>query len=232
MTRKQSAKSDQATPTPKRKPKRKSRGALAAICALLVTSALLRLAIGASEALAREGGGDLLEHAPGTGRIAGDPPASGTLPKHSSPTPTDAVPIRVAEADIQPLIEALNSRESRIRSRESAIDIRMQALAVAEQEIERKMIALAEAEDSLKQTLSLARTAAADDIARLTDVYANMKPKKAAALFEEMDAEFAAGFLARMRPDAAAAIMAGMTPQAAYLTSVILAGRNANVPKE
>ena len=32
-----------------------------------------------------------------------------------------------------------------------------------------------------------------------------MKPKQAAALFEEMDPNFAAGFLGRMRPDAAAA---------------------------
>jgi len=35
-----------------------------------------------------------------------------------------------------------------------------------------------------------------------------------------------------MRPEAAAAIMAGLTPQAAHTFSVVLAGRNANVPKE
>ena len=218
------------------KPRRKARGALAAICALLVTSALLRMAIGASEALARE-----TDEPPASRAALSDPalasagsaPRAGSLPVGAASGADGAPPPRfVAEADIKPLVDALNTREERIRKRESAIEIRMQALSVAEKEIERKMTALAEAEQSLKSTMTLARTAAEDDIARLTDVYANMKPKQAAALFEEMDPEFAAGFLGRMRPNAAAAIMAGMTPQAAYLTSVILAGRNANVPKE
>jgi flagellar motility protein MotE (MotC chaperone) len=47
-----------------------------------------------------------------------------------------------------------------------------------------------------------------------------------------MDPKFAAGFLGRMRADSAAAIMAGMAPDAAYLVSVILAGRNADVPDQ
>lgn len=207
----------------KRRGRRKPRGALAAICALLVTSGLLRVAIGAGEALAREEG-----DAPKPAAALLSEPHVGTAPDSSDP----AVATRlVAEADIQPLLDALNAREARIRKSESAIEVRMQALAVAETEIERKMTALAVAEASLRETLALASTAAEDDIEKLTNVYANMKPKKAAALFEEMDPEFAAGFLGRMRPDAAAAIMAGMTPPSAYLVSVILAGRNANVPK-
>lgn len=217
-----------------RKPRRKSRGALAAICALLVTSGLLRLATGASEAIARES--ELAETGPAAAHAKSEPqvkPAGHAARDGQDPASGDRpAPIMVAEADLQPLVDALNAREARIREREQAIDIRLQALRVAEEEIERKMSAMEKAEQSLKSTLALARTAAEDDIAKLTDVYANMKPKRAAALFEEMDPEFAAGFLARMRPDAAAAIMAGMSPEAAYLTSVILAGRNADVPKE
>lgn len=209
-----------------RRGRRKPRGALAAICALLVTSALLRAAVGASEAIAREDPVADPASSAVPARTAGDPQAVSPSDR------PEAAPYMVAEADLAPLIDALNAREERIRKLEAAIEVRMQALSVAEQEIDRKMTALVEAETSLKQTLALARTAAADDIAKLTDVYASMKPKQAAALFEQMDPDFAAGFLARMRPDAAAAIMAGMTPQAAYLTSVILAGRNADVPKE
>jgi flagellar motility protein MotE (MotC chaperone) len=51
-------------------------------------------------------------------------------------------------------------------------------------------------------------------------------------LFETMAPDFAAGFLARMRPEAAAAVLSGMTPGAAYTVSVLLAGRNALVPRE
>ena len=80
--------------------------------------------------------------------------------------------------------------------------------------------------------MAYADTAAEGDLARLTAVYENMKPKDAAALFEEMDPDFAAGFLGRMRADSAAGIMAGLSPPVAYSVSVLLAGRNANVPKK
>ena len=55
---------------------------------------------------------------------------------------------------------------------------------------------------------------------------------EAAALFEEMDPRFAAGFLGRMPAPAAAAIMAGLSPKTAYSFSVLLAGRNANAPRD
>ncbi|NHX27768.1 hypothetical protein HA397_27890, partial [Escherichia coli] len=83
------------------------------------------------------------------------------------------------------------------------------------------------AEDSLRATLTLAETAAESDLARLTAVYENMKPKDAAGLFEQMSPDFAAGFMGMMRPDAAAQIMAALDPATAYSISVVLAGRNA-----
>ncbi|MFZ7091158.1 MotE family protein [Primorskyibacter sp. 2E233] len=222
-----------SVPTVKKKPRRRMRGALTAIGGLLIASAVLRTAVGASEAFARE--------EPATNLAAGASSEGDVMAANAHALATDSHPPgggdhstpvkRVAEADIMPLIEALNKREARIKQREADIDVRMQALSLAEQEIDRKMAELEAAEQKLRGTLALAQTAAEDDISRLTDVYANMKPKQAAALFEEMDPEFAAGFLGRMRSDAAAAIMAGLTPSAAYTISVVLAGRNAEVPK-
>ena len=87
-------------------------------------------------------------------------------------------------------------------------------------------------EAKLSATLSVADGAAEKDLARLTAVYEAMKPKDASALFETMAPEFAAGFLGRMRPEAAALVMTGLSPKAAYGISVLLAGRNALVPKE
>ena len=88
------------------------------------------------------------------------------------------------------------------------------------------------AEEALAATIAMADEAAATDLDQLTNVYENMKPKEAAALFEEMPPEFAAGFLGMMRPDAAALIMTQLEPEVAYSFSVVLAGRNANVPTE
>lgn len=200
-----------------RTPRRKSKGTLAAIGALLLASALVRIGIGASEALAKADAA--ADHAPATDT-------------HGTQVAAQGNAAIMSDADIVPLINALKEREARLDKREQDIEVRMQALSVAEQEITRKMAALEEAEQRLRSTLALARTAAEDDLTQLTDVYANMKPKQAAALFAQMDPQFAAGFLARMKPDSAAAILAGMEAEKAYLISVILAGRNANVPRE
>ncbi|MDA7423266.1 MotE family protein [Thalassococcus lentus] len=197
---------------PKKQRRSKTFGALSVIGSLLLASAVLRITIGATSAIARE---EPLKAPPDVQQVAAEPAATSLL----------------SDEDIAPVLAALKARETRIAKREEAVAVRQKALEIAKSEIDQRMAALAAAEESLKATLSLAQTAAEDDIKKLTDVYATMKPKKAAALFEEMDPEFAAGFLGRMRPDAAAAILAGLNPQAAYTISVILAGRNANAPK-
>jgi len=133
--------------------------------------------------------------------------------------------------EISNLISALTEREAQVAKREKQLEMRLRALAIADAEIEKRLESLAATEQALRATLSLADEASEKDILRLTSVYESMKPKEAAALFEQMEPSFAAGFLARMRPDAAADVMAGLTPPVAYSISVILAGRNATVPK-
>ncbi|WP_226779912.1 MotE family protein [Oceaniglobus trochenteri] len=132
--------------------------------------------------------------------------------------------------DLAEVLEALSTREARLKDREAYVAERSARLAEAEQEIERQIAALVAAENQLEQTLTMASTAAEDDVARLTAVYENMKPKEAAILFETMSPEFAAGFLGRMRPDVAAKVVEGLSPDSAYSISVILAGRNAEAP--
>lgn len=193
-----------------RRTKPAGRGALFVLSLFLVGSAVMRLGDDAGKAMARA-----VETAPDA---AGQPEVA-------------AAACRTPE-DFQPLLEALNSREASLEDREAAFENRMRALEIADREVTRKLEELQQAEDALRQTIALADTAAEDDIDRLTRVYENMKPQQASALFEEMDPNFAAGFLSRMRPEVAAAIMAGLTPNAAHTFSVVIAGRNANVPTE
>ncbi|WP_424942663.1 MotE family protein [Aliiroseovarius crassostreae] len=134
------------------------------------------------------------------------------------------------EEDITRVLEILQARENNLNSRESDLENRLQALAVAEAQIKKNMDALIAAEAALKSTMSLADGAAENDLDQLTEVYESMKPKQAIPLFAQMDPQFAAGFLGRMRSDAAAQILAGLTPEKSYAISVILASRNANVP--
>jgi flagellar motility protein MotE (MotC chaperone) len=183
--------------------RRRARGTLTVIAALLLASALVRVGEGVGQAMAR---------------ATPEVPVDDRAPSGE----TCAQP-----ADLQALLDTLREREAGVASRERALEDRNQALAIADEQVTRRLAELQAAEDSLRRTLAIAETAAEDDLDRLTRVYETMKPKQAAALFEQMDARFAAGFLARMRPDAAAAIMAGLSPQAAHMFSVVLAGRNA-----
>lgn len=191
----------------KRRPKG-GRSALFLIAGFFLASGLLRLGSGTGSAIARE-----VE-----------------AMRHTEPTELLAPQVCESGEGIGELLDALKMRESRVEEREAALADRMQALAVAEVGVKKNLAALVEAEQSLTATMALADTAAEDDLSRLTAVYENMKAKNAATLFEEMDPQFSAGFLGRMRPDAAAAIFAGLTPAKAYSISVILAGRNAEVP--
>lgn len=191
-----------------RRRRRPGRGTLATIAVLFIGSAVLRAGMGAGTALARGEESSQIE------------------------APAEVVQSCEPPAEIAPVLAALNDREARIVQREAQLRDRMRALAVAEDEVSRRTEELVAAEEALRATIALADGAAEDDISRLVSVYQAMKPKDAAALFETMAPEFAAGFMGRMEPQAAAGIMAGLKPQTAYSVSVILAGRNALVPKE
>lgn len=129
------------------------------------------------------------------------------------------------------LAAALAARESEVKAKEDAVSERLAALNLANEAISKRMEELKAAEEKLKQTITMADGASEKDLTQLTAVYEAMKPADAAALFQTMSPEFAAGFLGRMQAASAAAILAGMKPEKAYEVSVLLAGRNANAPK-
>ncbi len=196
-----------------RKMQKAKRGTLMLLAVFLMASAVVRIALEAAPAIAREVAGlnSEIDKAP-------------TVPRGNADVPNSA--------EMQSMIAAFKKREQMLADREAEIEDRMKALEIADQAIEKKLQDLQNAEAKLLETLSLADGAAEQDVTKLTTVYEQMKPKEAAALFEEMDPSFAAGFLSRMRPESAAGVMAGLSPEAAYTISVVLAGRNGDVPKE
>lgn len=185
----------------------RTRGVLMILSTFLVTSAVIRVGNGAGQALA-------------------------LASVDSEPNVSPAVSTCQTPDDVKLLLEAVQKREGTLKERETSQRDRQHALDLADQEIRRKMVDLKLAENELRQLIMMSESSAENDLSQLTKVYESMKPKQAAALFEELDPVFAAGFLARMRPEAAADILAGLTPPAAHGISVILAGRNANAPRE
>lgn len=191
------------------------RGTLMLLAVFLMGSAVVRIALEAAPAIARE--------------VADIKSGEAPVEKPVAATDLASVP---DSAEMQAMLAAFQKREEKLAAREAEVEDRMRALEIADQAIDKKLQDLEEAEQKLLATLALADGAAEQDVTTLTTVYEQMKPKDASALFEEMDPTFAAGFLARMKPEAAAGIMAGLSPEAAYTISVVLAGRNGEVPKE
>lgn len=192
-----------------RRPRKFNRGALILVMGFFLASGLLRLGSGTGSAIAREV--EALRH-------------------NDDPPKVMAGPACEIDEGLGELLADLKARKEKLDAREAKLADRMQALAVAEVGVKGNLAALIKAEQNLRDTIALADSAAEDDLSKLTSVYENMKAKDATELFEEMDPQFSAGFLARMRSDAAAAILSGLTPSKAYSISVILAGRNADVP--
>jgi flagellar motility protein MotE (MotC chaperone) len=194
---------------------RRGPGPLGIILGVLILSAGLR-AVEPGAALAR----DLADR-----MAVPDPPA---------PAPTTEPPARTCaeNAEQAELVAAIRARSDRLDERERRLEARLAALDASEQRLKATAARLIAAEEGLAATLALADSAAERDLDRLTSVYANMKPKLAAGLFAEMAPDFAAGFLARMAPNAAADILSNLDPAEAYTISLVLAGRNARVPRD
>jgi flagellar motility protein MotE (MotC chaperone) len=215
------------------------------LAALLAASGAIRIGDGVGQALAETAG-----EAPVSGtaaRGAGEAAAEGadavqpeTDGTQAAAGPVAAAPGEQAAADgaqgctadpgTAAMLTAIKARNDGLDRREARIADRERAVELAQTAIEARLAALVTAEEELAQTLTMADTAAEEDVARLVAVYENMKPKDAIPVFAEMDPDFAAGFLGRMRADAAAAVLSGLDPKVAYTISAILAGRNANAP--
>lgn len=136
------------------------------------------------------------------------------------------------DEDLDGLFELIRERTKQLDDQELALLNRQKELEAAEVLIKQNLVRLEETEARLAKTIDLVDGASEDDIGRLTAVYESMKPKTAAELFSQMTPDFAAGFLGRMSPKAAGDIMSGLSPEGAYAISVVLAGRNANVPTQ
>ena len=136
------------------------------------------------------------------------------------------------DTELAGLFDIIETRTNQLDEQEALLRKKQSDLQAAEVLIRKNLEQIEAAEKQLAATIEQVDGASEDDIGRLTSVYETMKPQTAADLFSQMTPDFAAGFLGRMAPKAAGEIMSGLTPENAYAISVVLAGRNANVPKE
>lgn len=179
-------------------------------------------------ALATLAGGFFLSALLRTGEVVAALP----LALDAGGSPTGATPETSAEETVaegrrlRGLAADLARQRAELEAREAALLEREQLLAAIEERVRARMAELEAMEAKLRETVALADDAARRDIRRLTEMYQQMKPKRAGQIFNTMEPRFAAGFLGEMEPSAAALILANMDPERAYAVTVLLAGRN------
>lgn len=125
------------------------------------------------------------------------------------------------------LLEAIRERSAQLDRKALEVEDRIRRLEIIETRIETKLAELKRNNEDLSKLVSYASEASQKDISLLARMYGQMKPQRAAEIFDKMHPTFAAGFLTEMEAENAALILGNMSTEKAYETSMIIASRNA-----
>ena len=125
------------------------------------------------------------------------------------------------------LVAAFEPREKALNARANELDQRQAELEALEESIQVRLAEMDTTKQALEAMTTQLDSAAGEDISHLVDMYATMKAKKAAAIFDRMDPAFAAGFLREIDSARAGLIMAEMGEEQSYRVSLLIANRHA-----
>ncbi len=145
-------------------------------------------------------------------------------PATAAPKPSDPPPPTISDEERQ-LLQDLRTRRKEWEARDRTLTEREQVLTAAEQRIVARAGELATLQAKLEQ-LEKGR-AERDDTnwAGLVKVYETMKPRDAAAIFNDMDMAVLLQIVDRMREAKTALIFAAMQPDRARLVTAQLAAK-------
>ena len=124
--------------------------------------------------------------------------------------------------------ETLIKERSLLDERQVEMAKRETALKALETKVEKDVASLDVTQKTIQAQIDKMEKVAQDDITHLVEMYKTMKPKKAAEIFNSMDAGFAAGFLREMDSAQAGLIMSEMGARKSYEISLIIANRGSN----
>lgn len=117
------------------------------------------------------------------------------------------------------LLEDLAARREQLDAREKALDNRDAMMKAAEKQIDAKISEMAALKDQMEKLLGQQQDEENSKIDSLVKIYSGMKPKEAAAIFNQMDMNVMLPVIAKMSERKSAAIMAVMdTAKANELT--------------
>ncbi|MEO0961804.1 MAG: hypothetical protein AAFY01_05210 [Pseudomonadota bacterium] len=124
------------------------------------------------------------------------------------------------------VLEALAQRRKALDARENEVAMREKLLAAAETRIDDKIVELKELKVKIDEVFKTEESKGDAKFKSLVKVYENMKPKDAAAVFEQLDMTVLLELLDRMNERKLAAVLAAMDPARAQAVTVALATEN------
>lgn len=132
-------------------------------------------------------------------------------------------PTRFSQSEID-LLQALAARRDQLDKREKELDQRETLLQAAEKRVNDKV---AELEGVRGELLKLIEKRNQEDDAKLKSlvrIYESMKPKEAAQILQEWDADKLVELISRMKEAKVGPILASMSPEKAKTVTTLLAG--------
>ena len=124
------------------------------------------------------------------------------------------------------ILQELAERREALDVRAKEIDKRAIQLKVAESEIDKKLKQLKEYEQRLSQLINQYTQKEQENINSLVKLYASMKPKDAARIFNTMDLDISVAILKGMKPSSSSAILSQMDSEKAQAITAELIGNN------
>ncbi|MFN4310451.1 MAG: MotE family protein [Ferrovibrio sp.] len=161
---------------------------------------------------------------PAAAQAPGQPGGGNATPSSSVKSLADRDPTTFTRAEIE-LLANLAQRRDQLEQRAREIDLRESLLAAAEKRIDERIAELKKLEGSIKQIVQQYDKQEEQNLQGLVKVYENMKPKDAARIFEQLDANVLLGVVERMKEAKLAAVLADMSPATAQDLTVRLATR-------
>ncbi len=127
----------------------------------------------------------------------------------------DPPPPAVAPGDLADIAAALERRRERLLERERELDLREEALRAREADLARRLDRLERYKAEIAELIETLDREEEERLARLVAVYENMKPKKAAQIFDRLELEVLLRVVTRMRESKLSLILAAMNPDRA-----------------
>jgi flagellar motility protein MotE (MotC chaperone) len=148
---------------------------------------------------------------------AGMPPVSASKVGGQAPARTPGFddpardPANFTQSEID-LLQKLAERREQIEAREKELAMREGLLQAAETRIDRKVAELKELQGTIDGLLSKYDEREAEKVAQLVKIYATMKPKDAARIFNDLDMPILISVMVNMKESKSAPILASMDP--------------------